>query len=96
MLFVGAALSFVMALSLLILLERLFLPLSQITGLSQKIADGDYRDRLPVHDGDEIGQMARSFNHMAEEIESKVTELAAAAETSKGLWTTLPTSCARP
>ena len=80
MLFVGAALSFVMALSLLILLERLFLPLSQITGLSQKIADGDYRDRLPVHDGDEIGQMARSFNHMAEEIESKVTELAAAAE----------------
>lgn len=80
MLFVGAALSFVMALSLLFLLERLFLPLSQITGLSQKIADGDYRDRLPVHDGDEIGQMAHSFNHMAEEIESKVTELAAAAE----------------
>lgn len=80
MLMTGAAVSFIMAVSLLVLLNRLFLPLSQITGLSRKIAEGDYRDRLPVRGRDEIGQMACSFNHMAEEIDNKVTELAAAAE----------------
>lgn len=77
---IGAAISFIMAVTLLVLLDRLFLPLSQITGLSQKMADGDYGERLPVGAGDEVGQMARSFNHMAENIESKVAELAAAAE----------------
>lgn len=80
MLLAGAAVSLIMAVLLLILLDRIFLPLIQITGLSQRIAEGDYRERLPVHGTDEIGQMASSFNHMAEEIENKVTELAAAAE----------------
>lgn len=80
MLLAGAVVSFIMAVSLLILLDRIFLPLFQITVLSKKIAEGDYGERLPVHGTAEIGQMARSFNHMAEEIESKVTELAAAAE----------------
>lgn len=80
MLLVGVVVSFIMAVSLLILLDRIFLPLIQITGLSQRIAKGDYRERLPVYGTDEIGQMASSFNHMAEEIENKVTELAAAAE----------------
>lgn len=80
MLLIGSGVSLIMALSLLILLDRIFMPLFQITGLSRKIAEGDYGERLPVHGTDEIGQMARSFNHMAEEIENKVTELAAAAE----------------
>lgn len=80
MLLAGAVVSFIMAVSLLILLDRIFLPLIQITELSQRIAEGDYGERLPVYGSDEIGQMAGSFNHMAEEIENKVTELAAAAE----------------
>lgn len=77
---IGGGISLVLAFLLLLLLQRLFRPLSQITQLSQKIADGDYRVRLPEGGKHEIAQMARSFNHMAVEIENKVTELATAAE----------------
>lgn len=80
MLLAGGAVSLLLALFLLLLLEKLFRPLSQITRLSQKIAAGQYAARLPEQGKDEVAQMARSFNHMAGEVEHKITELAAAAE----------------
>ena len=80
MLLAGGGASLVLALFLLLLLDRLFRPLAQITRLSGQIAAGDYAVRLPETGKDELAQMARSFNHMAEEVAGKVAELAAAAE----------------
>ena len=80
MMLLGGLLSLALAVLLLLLLGRLFWPLSEITRLSRRIACGDYADRLPEQGRDETAMMARSFNHMASQIEGKVTELAAAAE----------------
>ena len=39
-----------------------------------KMASGDYAARVVVSSGDEIGQLGDSFNHMAEEIQTKDAE----------------------
>lgn len=80
MIMAGGVVSLILALFLILVLEKLFNPLSQITKLSKKIADGDYTVRLPEEGKDEIAQMANSFNYMTCEIENKITELAEAAE----------------
>lgn len=80
MLITGGIVSLILALFLMLILEKLFNPLSQITKLSKKIADGDYSVCLPEKGKDEIAQMASSFNYMTHEIENKITELAAVAE----------------
>ncbi|WP_244935708.1 sensor histidine kinase [Paenibacillus glycanilyticus] len=81
MLFViGLIISGLLAVGLLLLLNRIFKPLSQISYTSRKIAEGDYETRLTVSGRDELSEMARSFNHMAEEIQRQMTELITAAE----------------
>lgn len=76
----GFIISSLLALSLLAVLNRIFKPLSQISQTSRDIAAGAYETRLPVSGHDELSEMARSFNHMAEEIQRQMTELITAAE----------------
>ncbi|HET9373243.1 MAG TPA: SpoIIE family protein phosphatase, partial [Vicinamibacterales bacterium] len=43
-----------------------------VTALSdgvKRIAEGDYSARVPVRSQDEVGRLAKAFNHMAEEVE---------------------------
>jgi signal transduction histidine kinase len=47
---------------------------------AQTIAGGDYSQRVEVLSGDEIGELARSFNRMADAVESKVDELEVTAK----------------
>ncbi|RKD27134.1 two-component sensor histidine kinase [Ammoniphilus oxalaticus] len=76
----GLILSSLLAFGLLLLLNRIFKPLTQISHMSRSIAAGAYDTRLPVSGQDELSEMARSFNHMAEEIKSQIMQLATAAE----------------
>ncbi len=78
--FVGFILSCLLALGLLLLLNRIFQPLTQISKMSRKIAAGAYETRLPVNGRDELSEMAQSFNFMAEEIQRQMTELINGAE----------------
>lgn len=80
MLALGGALSLVLALLLLLLLERLFRPLVQITSTSARISSGEYGTRLPVYGRDEVAQMASSFNGMAATIQDQIGALATEAE----------------
>lgn len=75
----GFILSILFALGLLLVLERIFRPLKQISQTSREIANGAYETRLPVSGNDELSRMAQSFNHMAEEIQRQMTELREAA-----------------
>jgi two-component system OmpR family sensor kinase/two-component system sensor histidine kinase BaeS len=59
----------VIALALGFVLSRqITSPLSALTHAAQKIAAGDLRQRVAASDGDEIGQLARSFNTMADNL----------------------------
>ncbi|MGZ8779731.1 MAG: EAL domain-containing protein, partial [Thermoanaerobaculia bacterium] len=44
-------------------------PLQKIAEVSEEIAEGDFSKRAEVTSGDEVGQMARSFNRMVEHVE---------------------------
>ncbi|WP_010269143.1 HAMP domain-containing sensor histidine kinase [Paenibacillus senegalensis] len=76
----GFVLSSALALGLLLVLNRIFKPLTLISRTSRQIASGSYDTRLPVNGRDELSEMAQSFNHMAEEIQQRMTELKTAAE----------------
>jgi len=61
----GAALVVSVALS-----TRLSRPIRRLAQASRRIAAGRYAERVPVTSGDEIGELADSFNTMAESLES--------------------------
>ncbi|MBP6483350.1 MAG: EAL domain-containing protein [Sterolibacterium sp.] len=50
--------------------------LAHLTAASSDIAAGSYQIRLAPASSDEVGQLTRNFNRMAEAVESRVTELA--------------------
>jgi len=50
-------------------------PLKRINRAAAGIARGRYSARLPGTRGDEIGELSRSFNRMADAVEEKVAEL---------------------
>ena len=53
-------------------------PLSQITGAARKMARGDFQEKIMIeaHDN-EIGTLARAFNYMAMQLESKIGQISA-------------------
>lgn len=76
----GFVLSVLLAFGLLLVLNRIFKPLKQISQTSKDIANGAYETRLPVSGHDELTEMSQSFNHMAEEIQRQMMELKDAAD----------------
>ena len=63
-----AALALAVALSFL-MMRRVLAPLSRMTGISREIAAGNFSARVPAVTQDEVGQLARAFNHMAASLE---------------------------
>ena len=57
----AAALSFLM-------MRRVLAPLTRMSSISRRIAEGDFEGRVPETSGDEVGQLARAFNQMAESL----------------------------
>jgi PAS domain S-box-containing protein len=50
-------------------------PLSETRDAAIRVASGDYATTVPVTSRDELGEVARAFNYMAEEIEHYVGEI---------------------
>jgi histidine kinase len=60
----------VVAILISLLLSRgVVAPVRVLTTASQRIADGHYNERVPAAGSDELGQLAHSFNQMAEKLE---------------------------
>ena len=74
----GAAMAVGMAL-LLALSAFLVRPLKRMTKAADRMASGDYKERLAIAGNDEIGELANSLNRMAQAVEEKVEELSEAA-----------------
>ncbi|MDP9409474.1 MAG: cell wall metabolism sensor histidine kinase WalK [Actinomycetota bacterium] len=59
----------------LLLTRRVSRPLSETRDAAIRVASGDYATTVPVKTRDELGEVARAFNYMAEEIEHYVGEI---------------------
>jgi len=64
--------SVIAAFGLYLILLRIFRPLGIVASASQKIADGDYGERIHVKGINEISSMAMGFNRMADQIERQI------------------------
>ncbi len=58
-----------------LLTRRITRPLSETRDAAIRVASGDYATAVPVTSRDELGELARAFNYMAEEIEHYVGEI---------------------
>lgn len=73
----------ILAVGMMVILILSFMitkPLAGLTATTQKFADGDYTARSDVKTKDEIGELAKAFNELAKNLESKVYELRMAAK----------------
>ncbi|MBI3989487.1 MAG: HAMP domain-containing protein [candidate division NC10 bacterium] len=52
-----------------LLTRKVLTPLSQMTGITRKIASGDYTARVRISSNDEVGQLATAFNQMADSLQ---------------------------
>ena len=57
--------------------RRVVEPVRRVAGATQLLASGRLQERVAVTGGDEIGDLARNFNSMADAIENHQSELAA-------------------
>ena len=58
-----------------LVLRRTLRPLRKLTGISEKIAGGEYALRSGLQTGDEVGDLSRSFDHMADTVQQKISDL---------------------
>ncbi len=64
----------VIAVSLL-LANKLTAPLNTLTHVAHQLSAGDYSSRAAISSSDEIGDLARAFNHMANQLQANISKL---------------------
>jgi len=69
--------------SIYLLLRHITKPITQLTAITADIANGAYNKRVIVGSNDEIGELAGSFNKMADSIEEQIAELKKSSEEKK-------------
>ncbi|MDF1512781.1 MAG: ATP-binding protein [Anaerolineae bacterium] len=72
----GVVTALIAALLSVFIARRTTQPLRQLTGIANDMAGGNLQARSISSRRDEIGQLTRAFNHMAEQIREKVSILA--------------------
>lgn len=73
-------LSLLLCIALIAILKVLTRPIKKLTDAAASIADGAYSVRANVPGKDELAELAKSFNRMADEIQTQIGELSAAAD----------------
>ena len=58
-----------------LILRKTLKPLRRLTCVSEKIAGGEYGLRAQIQTGDEVGDLSRSFDHMADTVGQKISDL---------------------
>ena len=62
------------------LTQRIIRPIRELTIAAHDIATGVYPERIEIHSNDELGTLARSFEHMNTELRSREKQLRASAQ----------------
>ena len=74
--YVGLALVFGLAAGVALYLRRSVVrPVKAVADASRELAEGDMSVRVPVTSGDEIGELGRAFNSMADDLAARTLEL---------------------
>ena len=79
-LLVGLVLTAAASVFLLFPMRFLARPLRQLRDAAMHVREGNFGSRVPVESADEIGELSRSFNLMAEAVEERTERLSAAAQ----------------
>ena len=58
-----------------LIIKKTLHPLRKLTRISEKIAGGEYALRSDIQTADEVGELSRSFDHMAGTVEQKIADL---------------------
>ena len=77
---VSAVITSLLALSLFLIFKKLTRPINELQNATARITTGEYGNRVQVYGRDEIAELAKSFNLMAGEVESRIEELRLSAE----------------
>ncbi|HSJ54243.1 MAG TPA: ATP-binding protein, partial [Anaerolineae bacterium] len=72
----GLGVALVAALLAVFIAGRTTRPVRQLTAVAERMASGDLDARLFPSTRDEVGQLTRAFNHMADQIRAQVSTLA--------------------
>ncbi|HBT95795.1 MAG TPA: hypothetical protein DEB24_06830 [Coriobacteriia bacterium] len=81
--FIGIISAFIVAGLLLLLVRGLLHPLRSLSNTTHRIASGDLDKRATIKGHDEVADVARTFNIMADSIEKNVTDLEELAESRR-------------
>lgn len=74
-LLIGLALTFFISLSAMFAGRYIAAPILPLINTARKIGEGDFNARAEIHSDDEIGTLAKSVNHMANELKNTMTKL---------------------
>ena len=74
----------------LVVSRRITAPLEDLTAAAVRLAEGADAVRVPVEREDEIGELARTFNHMAASLETALGELRRGEERFRHLFASNP------
>ena len=60
--------------------KRILCPIQKLMEITQKMATGDFSQRLEINSENEIGKLASSFNQMAQDLQTSTNQLIEAKE----------------
>ena len=72
---IGALVTSIAVISIIMLSKRITNPIVQLSGLSKRMAELDFDARYTGHVGNEIDQLGENFNKMSDTLEKTISEL---------------------
>ena len=73
--FLGLIVLFISIIASIIFFRKLLQPITTLSKIATKVADGDYTTRMIANTNDEIGDLSNNFNKMVETIEDNIHNL---------------------
>ncbi len=72
---ISLSFSFVLAISLFIILRRTMKPITQLTKVVDDMAEGNWESKAPEAGKDEVATLGRHFNRMADKIQDNIQQI---------------------
>lgn len=71
------------------LLSSILLPIKDLKNIAKKVAEGQYNEKVVISNNDELGDLAKTFNYMTEELTKNIKEINAQNSKMNAILTSL-------